>query len=102
MRVVFGVAFIAIMGAVFTVMTAVIFVTQHLFASAVIAGVTAAALVSIARRRRKARCSHPAPGYLAVSARTQPHPVRGTPAQMSSAAVPARRHRPALAPRSVS
>ncbi len=52
MRVVIGAVLIAIMGCVFTVITVVIFVTQHLFASMVLAGVLAAAVGATARRRR--------------------------------------------------
>ncbi|WP_142383342.1 hypothetical protein [Mycobacterium intracellulare] len=62
MRVVMGVFLIAIMGCVFTLLTAVVFVTQHLFASAVVAGLLAAAW-GAGRRRRRARRTQPRPSY---------------------------------------
>ncbi|UGT97767.1 hypothetical protein LTQ55_03785 [Mycobacterium intracellulare] len=52
MRVVIGAVFTAIMGCVFTLMTAAIFVIQHLFASLMLASLAAAALVATVRRRR--------------------------------------------------
>ncbi len=52
MRVVMGVFVIAIMGCVFTLITAVVFVTQHLFAGVVVAGLIVAAWGVSARRRR--------------------------------------------------
>ena len=81
MRVVIGAVLIAIMGCVFTVITVVIFVTQHLFASMVLAGATA--------RRRRARRAHPGSGY-------QPATLWDAP-DMSSAAMP-RRRLPSLPP----
>ena len=50
MRVVIGAVLIAVMGWVFTLVTAVIFVTQHLFASVVLGGLLAAAVVAAVRR----------------------------------------------------
>ncbi len=88
MRVVIGAVLIAIMGCVFTVITVVIFVTQHLFASMVLAGVLAAAVGATARRRR-ARRAHPGSGY-------QPATLWDAP-DMSSAAMP-RRRLPSLPP----
>ena len=88
MRVVIGAVLIAIMGCVFTVITVVILVTQHLFASMVLAGVLAAAVGATARRRR-ARRAHPGSGY-------QPATLWDAP-DMSSAAMP-RRRLPSLPP----
>lgn len=100
MRIAIGVVFITIMGCVFTLMTAVIFVSQHLFASAVLAGVIAASVVSIARRR-KARRLQAGTAYPIAAAGPQPIPVRGA-AQMSSAAVSPRRRMQSLPARSMS
>ena len=90
MRVVIGAVLIAIIGCVFTVITAVIFVTQHLFASIVLAGVLAAAVgVGATARRRRARRAQPGSGY-------QPATLWDAP-DMSSAALP-RRRLPSLPP----
>lgn len=86
MRVVIGVVFIAIIVGGLTLMTAVIFLTQHPFASVAVAGLTGAAVVNIVGRR-KARCSPAGIGY------PDDLPAR-TAAQMSSAAILPRRPMP--------
>ena len=86
MRVVIGAVLIAIMGCVFTLITAVIFVTQHLFASVVLAGLLAAAVGATARRRRTRR-AQPGSGYPTASATGE---LWAAP-DMSSAALPRRR-----------
>lgn len=63
MRAVFGIVFMATMAAVFTLITVVVFVTQHLFASLVLAVACAMAVGTIARRRR-ARQPQWAPTHL--------------------------------------
>lgn len=93
MRVVTGVVFTAIIGGGFTLIAAVIFLTQHPFAGGVLAGVTGAAVSSMVRRR-KARRSPAGTGYPAAL------PAR-TAEQMSSAAISPRRPMPPLPPRSV-
>lgn len=50
MPIVIGVSFFPVMGCVFTAITAVTFMTQNLFASVVLAGVAAGALVATAHR----------------------------------------------------
>lgn len=85
MRVVIGVAIITITGAVFTLLTAVIVVTEHPFASAVLASLTAAGLVAATRRRRTRR-AQPGSTYPAPVA----GPLRWTAAEMSSAFAPRR------------
>lgn len=90
MRVVIGAVLIAVMGCVFTLVTVVIFVTQHLFASVVLGGLLAAPVVA-AVRRRKTRRSQPGRGYPAAIVGLQPPPVSqwGAP-EMSSAVSPCR------------
>ena len=87
MRVVIGAILIAVMGCVFTLITAVIFVTQHRFASLVVAGLLAVAVAATARRRR-ARVAHPGWGYPTGVAGPQLPPVnRWAAPEMSSAAL---------------
>ena len=95
MRVVIGAVLIAIMGCVFTLVTAVIFVTQHLFASVVLGGLLAAAVVA-AVRRRKPRRSQPGWGYPAATVGLQPLPVSRWAAPEMSSAVSPRRCMPTL------
>jgi hypothetical protein len=91
MRVVIGAVLIAIMGCVFTLITAVIFVTQHLFASLVLAGLLAVAVAATARRRR-ARRAQPGSGYpTGVAGPQLPPASRWTAPEMSSAALRPRR-----------
>ena len=88
MRVVIGAVLIAIMGCVFTLMTAVIFVTQHLFASVVLAGLLAAAVVADRAPTPGAGASQPGSGYPAAMAGPQLPPVsRWAASEMSSAAL---------------
>jgi tetrahydromethanopterin S-methyltransferase subunit E len=82
MRVIIGFIFIAVMGCVFTLITTAVFVTQHLFASTILAGVLAAVVGATARRRRARRT--PRRRYY------QPMPLC-SPLSMSSAALPRRR-----------
>jgi hypothetical protein len=95
MRVVIGAVLIAVMGCVFTLVTAVIFVTQHLFASVVAAGLLAAAVMATARRR-KPRRSQPGWGYPAATVGLQPLPVSRWAAPEMSSAVSPRRCMPTL------
>jgi hypothetical protein len=88
MRVVIGVLFTAIMGCVFTLMTVVIFVTQHPFASVVLTSLPAAALVAMVRRR-KARRAQPGLGHPAAIAGPLPA-SRWAASEMSSAVSPRR------------
>lgn len=91
MRVVIGAVLIAIMGCVFSLITAVIFVTQHVFASLVLAGLLAVAVAATARRRR-ARRAQPGSGYSTGVAGAQLPPAsRWAAPQMSSAALRPRR-----------
>jgi hypothetical protein len=89
MRIVFGIVVVALMGCVFTLITAVMWATQHLFASL---GVMAAAAVSGAVcRRRNTRRSRQGLGYRASRGHPQPVAVSwSTAAQMSSAIAPRR------------
>lgn len=87
MRVVMGVFLIAFMGCVFTLITAVVFVTQHLFASVVVAGLIVAAWGASARRRRARRAQHRSGYPTGVASPQLPPATPWTPAQMSSAAV---------------
>lgn len=93
MRVVSGVVFTAIIGGGFTLIAAMIFLTQHPFAGGALAGVTGAAVGSLVHRR-KARRSPVGIGYPAAL------PAR-TAEQMSSAAISPRRPMPPLPPRTV-
>lgn len=95
MRVVIGAVLIAVMGCVFTLITAVIFVTQHLFASAVAAGLLAAAVMATARRRKTQR-SQPGWGYPAAIVGLQPPPASRWAASEMSSAVSPRRCMPTL------
>ena len=89
MRVIIGFVFIAVMGCVFTLITAVVFVTQHLFATIILAGVLAAAVGATTRRRRARRAPR----------RWHHQPMPPCSARsMSSAALP-RRRLPSLPPR---
>ncbi|SOJ57027.1 hypothetical protein MSIMFB_04505 [Mycobacterium simulans] len=97
MRVVIGVLFIAIMGCVFTLMTAVIFVTQHPFASVALASLATGALVATVRRS-KTRRAQPGLGYPAAMAGPQPRPVSRWAASEMSSAVSPRRCVPTLPP----
>ena len=97
MRVVIGAVFIAIMGCVFTLMTAVIFVIQHLFASLMLAGLAAAALVATVRRRQTRR-SQPGLGHPAAMAGPQLPPVSRSAASEMSSAASRRRCVPSLPP----
>ena len=91
MRVVIGAVLIAIMGCVFTLITAVIFVTQHLFASLMLASLAAAALVATVRRRQTRR-SQPGSGYpTGVAGPPLPPASRWAAPEMSSAALRPRR-----------
>ena len=91
MRVVIGIVLIAVTGCVFTLITAVIFVTQHLFASLVLAGLLAAAVGATARRRR-ARVAYPGSGYpTGVAGAHLPKASRWPAPEMSSAALRPRR-----------
>jgi hypothetical protein len=91
MRVVIGAVLIAVMGCVFTLITAVIFVTQHLFASIVVAGLLAVAVGATARRRR-ARRAQPGSGYpTGVAGPPLPPASRWAAPEMSSAALRPRR-----------
>lgn len=96
MRVVIGAVFTAIMGCVFTLMTAAIFVIQHLFASLMLASLAAAALVTV--RRRQTRRSQPGLGYPAAMAGPQLPPVSRSAAPEMSSAVSRRRCLPSLPP----
>lgn len=91
MRVVIVAVFIAVMGCVFTAITAAVFVTQHLFASMVLGG-AAAAVAGATARRRRARHAQRGPGH-------QPTTLWTT-SDMSSAALP-RRRLPTLPPAGV-
>ncbi|MEE6140605.1 hypothetical protein SKC41_30375 [Mycobacterium sp. 050128] len=94
MRIVIGIVFITIMGCVFTLMTAMMFVTQHPFASVVLTCLPAAALVAMVRRHKhKTRRSQPELGQ--PDAMTGPPLNRWATSQMSSA-VPPRRGAPTL------
>jgi hypothetical protein len=86
MRVVIGAVLTAVMGCVFTVIAAVVFVTNHLFAGMALA-VAAAAVVGAAARRRWARRAQRGPGHQSTILWAAP--------DMSSAAL-ARRRLPTL------
>ena len=97
MRVVIGAVFTAIMACVFTLMTTAIFVTQHLFASLMLASLAAAALVATVRRRQTRR-SQPGLGYPAAMTGPQLPPVSRSAAPEMSSAVSRRRSLPSLPP----
>ncbi|AFV14834.1 hypothetical protein OEM_p100540 (plasmid) [Mycobacterium intracellulare subsp. yongonense 05-1390] len=82
-----GVFVIAIMGCVFTLITAVVFVTQHLFASVVVAGLIAAAWCVSARLRPARRAQHHSTYPTGVASPHLPPPTPWAPSQMSSAAL---------------
>ena len=85
MRVVIGAVLIAVMRRVFTLMTAAIFVTQHLFASVVLAGLLPLPWLPRVRRRQTRR-SQPGLGHPAAMAGRSPPVSRWAASEMSSAA----------------
>jgi hypothetical protein len=92
MRVVIGIVLIAVTGCVFTLITAVIFLTQHLFASLVLASLLAAAVAATERRRRRARRAQSRSGYpTSVAGPQLPPTSRWAAREMSSAAPRPRR-----------
>ncbi|MGE2818007.1 hypothetical protein ACQI5H_23120 [Mycobacterium heidelbergense] len=85
MRFVIGAFLIALMGCVFTLLTAVIFVTQHLFASIVIAGLLASAAGLRAHRRKPRRAQRGVDYPTAVTGPQLPPSIRWPAHNMSSA-----------------
>ncbi|CDM79585.1 hypothetical protein MML61_27595 (plasmid) [Mycobacterium marinum] len=95
MHTVIAVVFIAIMRCIFTLMTVVIFLIQHPFASLVLSGLASATVIA-AMRRCKTRRSQPRRDYRAAIVGPDPTAApRLAAAEMSSART-ARRCAPTL------